>query len=313
MKLVLEIIPHTGDEQVTHRVIEQFPLTVGRSFNNDVILSDPHISPQHLRIGYEGEQWTVTDLGSANGFSVNGTHAAKETLPLKSGDTLRIGHTELRLFAPHHPVTEAVRLQKAHPVYAWLNRPFAVWGCFFIAFAVLQGWAYLEIWTEEIKMVLAGTAAATAGSIMLWATLWSVAGRLIRRKPHFKSHLTIASLYLIAAAATWYVEAYTDFLTNENWVAAVVSYGIHFILLTLLLQGSLALATRMTERRRRIAGIFFAAGILLGVFSLSLISARNFTQQPLYPATLEPYLSQFAPADTLDEFMAGNEKVFADQ
>lgn len=293
-----------------HRVIEKFPATVGRGFDSDVILPDPHVSPKHFYIDYKDGGWVVTDADSANGTDVNGIPCRAGGQPVRSGDSIRAGQTELRLFAPHHPVAEAMRLRKSHPVYARLHRPAAVWGVFFMAFAAMQGWAYLEIWTQETGMVLAAAAAAMAGGIMIWATLWSVAGRLARNKPNFRSHLIVASLYLNAALVVWYVGVYADFLASENRVSSLISYGLNFALLTLLLYVSLALATRMTERRRMAVSAFFSFGVLGGMLSIGAIDDMNFNQQPPYAATLRPYLSRLAPANTIGEFMAGNEKLF---
>lgn len=312
MKLVIEIIPHSNDELVIHRVIEKFPATVGRGFNNDIILTDPHVSPQHLRIDYSSDRWIVSDLDSANGFRVNRVERrGHDGLPVISGDIISLGQTELRVYAPHHPVADAVQMQKSHPVFSWLSRPLNIWACFLLAVAVIEGWSFLEIWTEEPGMVLAAAAAGTAGVVVLWATLWSVGGRLVNHRSHFKKHAAIMSIYLTVGAVAWYIEAYTNFLTNENWLSALTSYGINFILLAFLLYGSLALASRMMQRRRLLSSVFFSAGVMGGIFAMTLISAKNFNQQPLYPSTLEPYLSRLAPADTVDEFMTSSEKIFS--
>ena len=223
MKLILEILPHTDDEQIVHRVIENFPATIGRGFQNDVILTDPHVSPLHLHIVQDGERWILSDLDSANGLFVNAVGQRGNSLPVCSGDVVRIGQTELRFYAPHHPVADTVRIKKAHPVFAWLARPLNAWASFVLAVAVVQGWAYLEIWSEEPGLTAAAAAAATTGSIVLWATLWSVAGRLIMYKSHFRSHLTIAGLCLIAGVIAWYIQVYVDFLSNENWLAQIVT------------------------------------------------------------------------------------------
>ncbi|MFH1157387.1 MAG: FHA domain-containing protein [Pseudomonadota bacterium] len=313
MKLILEIRAQANDGHVSYRVVEKFPFTVGRGFCNDVILNDPHVSPQELRIECDSGCFFVHDLGSENGFIVNGMLQHGQRAPLRSGDTLCLGQTEVRVYAPEHPVSATIRLQKTNSVFLWLSRAPNVWASFLLALALALGWAYLEVWTEDIGLALAGAGAGTVGVIVLWSAIWSVAGRLTRHKAYFRSHAAMVCLYTIAGTLAWYVESYVDFLTNENWVALLTTYGINFILLAFLLYGSLTLATLMTERRRLVSAGFFAAGVMGGVFALSLISAKNFSQQPLYPSTLEPYLSRLAPADTVEEFMAGNGDLFSSE
>jgi len=311
LKLILEIRAHGNDEQVFYHTIEKFPVTVGRGFHNDVILNDPHISSQHLRIEYDDNGFSVIDIDSENGFIVNGTQQRGLCTSIQSGDMFCIGQTEVRVYTPEHPVAATIRLQKINPVFSWLSRSSNILAIFFLALAFVLCWAYLEIWTEEIGQALVGAGSVTVVIIVLWSAIWSVAGRLARQKAHFNSHIAMACLYMIAGTFLWYVESYVDFLTNENWVSILTTYSINFILLTVLLIGSFTLSTRMNRRRRMVLAVFFSAGVIGGVFAISLVSAKSFNQQPLYPSTLKPYLSQLAAADTVEEFMAGNEDTFS--
>ena len=45
-------------------------------------------------------------------------------------------------------------------------------------------------------------------------------------------------------------------------------------------------------------------------FILTLISEKNFNQQPLYSSSMEPYLSSLAPTDTIKDFTQDNAKLF---
>ena len=311
MKLILEIRKHGSDDDVLHVTFTKFPVSLGRGFDNDVILSDPYISPQHLQIEYDGKTCIVNDYGSENGFAVNNLSQPGRRATVKSGDAIHIGQTEILIYKPEHPVAATIPLMKDNPIFAWVAQPLSVWGCFLLALAVTLCWAYLEIWAEEEGLALAGFAAGTLGIIVLWSAIWSVAGRLTHRRAHFRSHIALICLYLTAGTIAWYIEAYIDFLTNENWFSQMTTYGINFVLLGFLLYGSFTLATKLPQRRRMISAGFFSFGIVAGVFLFGLVGAKNFNQQPLYPATLEPYLSQLAPADTVDKFMMGNDKLFS--
>jgi pSer/pThr/pTyr-binding forkhead associated (FHA) protein len=312
MKLILEIRKHSDDEQ--HLVFDKFPITIGRGFHNDVILTDPFVSPHHLRIDYDGHVPAVSDTGSDNGFTLNG-HAPhsgdRHHTPLASGDVLRLGHTSIRVLTPDHPVAATARMQKKHPVFAWLSRSVNVWACFTLALAVTLTWTYLEIWSDEPGLSLAAAAAGAVIVIALWAAAWSVAGRLTRRKAHFKSHAAIMCIYMVAWTVAWYIEEYADFLTNENWFSQTLTYALSCLLLGFLLYGSLTLATLMHQKRRRVAAAFFSVGIVSGIFLFGLVSAKSFNQQPPYPATLEPFLAQLAHGNTVEKFMDGNKELFS--
>lgn len=310
MKLVLEIRA-PGDEHVRHAVLEKFPAVVGRGFSCDVILGDACVSAQHLKITGDAGAFAVTDLGSDNGLSVNGADRRGQSVPLKSGDVLTVGQTEIGVYLPDHAVPAAQLLQKAHPLFPWMARFGNVFACYLLALALTLGTTWLEVWTDEPGMALAAGGAVMTGIVAVWAAVWSVAGRLARQRAHYRSHAAMMCLYIIVGTLVWYAEIYVDFLTNENWISDTVAYGSNFILLAALLYGGLTLSTRLSPSWRRKAAGLFSFGVMAGVFIFGFVAAKNFNQQPLYPSTLKPYLAQLAQADTLEAFMAGNEKLFS--
>lgn len=64
--IFLEVLE--GDSvQARHR-LERFPVNVGRGYGNDVILDDPKVSAEHLRIERrEDGTLVLRDVGSQNG------------------------------------------------------------------------------------------------------------------------------------------------------------------------------------------------------------------------------------------------------
>ncbi|NJN93367.1 MAG: FHA domain-containing protein [Anaerolineales bacterium] len=78
---------------------------IGREQDNDIIILDPKMSRYHAQISMEAGQWLLTDLGSSNHTYLNGTAVTAPT-PLKSGDRIGLGETELVLNMPGAAVTE---------------------------------------------------------------------------------------------------------------------------------------------------------------------------------------------------------------
>jgi pSer/pThr/pTyr-binding forkhead associated (FHA) protein len=72
-------------------------LQVGRATLNatwEIVLQDPTVSRPHARLIKEDNQWTLHDLGSANGTAVNSTPVTSDTpRKLKAGDTIAFGAT----------------------------------------------------------------------------------------------------------------------------------------------------------------------------------------------------------------------------
>lgn len=72
------------------------PLTIGRADDNDLALpKDEFASSHHARIESQRDGVWVLDLDSTNGTFVNGKRLDGRR-PLKEGDLVKIGDTELR-------------------------------------------------------------------------------------------------------------------------------------------------------------------------------------------------------------------------
>jgi sigma-B regulation protein RsbU (phosphoserine phosphatase) len=73
-------------------------VSIGRSSECSIPIKDRYLSRRHAEIIAKDGEWTLKDLGSANGTYLNGTRVEQD-LPLHSGDRIRIGDTELVFLA----------------------------------------------------------------------------------------------------------------------------------------------------------------------------------------------------------------------
>ncbi|HLQ13640.1 MAG TPA: FHA domain-containing protein [Steroidobacteraceae bacterium] len=89
-------------------------LTVGRSEDCGLRLTEGSPSRQHARLIVEGDQLWVEDLGSTNGSFVNGVRIAARTL-LKNGDALRFDIEEYTYSTGVADVDKTVLRQPATP------------------------------------------------------------------------------------------------------------------------------------------------------------------------------------------------------
>jgi sigma-B regulation protein RsbU (phosphoserine phosphatase) len=73
------------------------PVTgIGRSSKNTIQMVDATVSKEHAEIARQGDRYSIRDLGSRNGTRVNGVEV-QQTVALKAGDRVEIGHVALRL------------------------------------------------------------------------------------------------------------------------------------------------------------------------------------------------------------------------
>ena len=71
--------------------IEKPVVNIGRQLTNDIIVEDKRVSRYHAQIKYQSDgQFTIFDLGSTNGITVNGIPHLRQHL-LRNGDRFTIG------------------------------------------------------------------------------------------------------------------------------------------------------------------------------------------------------------------------------
>lgn len=73
------------------------PVTIGRTAELDVVLTDESVSRRHAEVRRVGSDIVLVDLGSTNGTKVNGTGIRERRL--SDGDEITVGSTTMRFEA----------------------------------------------------------------------------------------------------------------------------------------------------------------------------------------------------------------------
>jgi transcriptional regulator with GAF, ATPase, and Fis domain len=95
-RLQLEV--RSGPDAGKVCIVDRDVVTVGKTPDCDLVLTDPTVSRQHLRILRQEEGWLLTDLDSTNGTFVSGVRI-KEA-PIQTGAVLSAGKVDIA-FVPH--------------------------------------------------------------------------------------------------------------------------------------------------------------------------------------------------------------------
>lgn len=104
-RLVLQV--RAGSGQTLQEVpMDGRDITIGRAPGCDVVLpDDPLASRRHSLLRFDGQRYTIADLGSSNGTYVNDVEI-HEVTPLNPGDRITVGEHEYLYLAPD-PVSAA--------------------------------------------------------------------------------------------------------------------------------------------------------------------------------------------------------------
>jgi hypothetical protein len=169
-------------------------ITIGRAYDNDVVLDDPHVAPHHVRLlRAQDERWRADDLGSLNGISATGVRQRHAKSILLDGDTvLRLGQTGIRVRSSEYAVPPERPL--AHDAQAR-------WFFALVCLAALLGLTSLQSWlsqTGSFKLIgYLGQLVGIAIIAVVWTSLWSTMARILTARAQYGRHLFIASAGLL--------------------------------------------------------------------------------------------------------------------
>ena len=192
----IEVLSGHGEVGSRQR-IEGSVATVGRAFDNDVVLDDPHVAPHHLRIsrGDDGEL-VAEDLGTLNGlFHEHGTTRTPRA-SLANDPGIRIGRTVLRIHDSRRPVAPERLLTppRAHARWA-VGLGIGV----VAALAVLE---WLDLTAEPNATVIVRPVLGFMTGLALWTGAWALVSRIFLGQARFALQLRIA-LTACAALIVW--------------------------------------------------------------------------------------------------------------
>ena len=91
-KAMLRIVLPSSD--VFDRELKKVETQIGKGPRNDIVISDPAVSTSHAVLRAENGGYTITDIGSRNGTSLNGKRITA-TMKLSHGDVIGMGVTKL--------------------------------------------------------------------------------------------------------------------------------------------------------------------------------------------------------------------------
>lgn len=182
----IEVLTRQRDVAARQRFDGRNVITVGRAYDNDVVIDDAHVAAHHLRLvqGDDG-MWIAEDLGSINGVRLESERASRERIVLDGSGTLQIGATFVRLRSSSQPVPAELPLVRGRPR----------WPIALACLAFVLGIALLDLWraeTAEPKLIrYLSPVLVLAAVVAAWTSAWSVLSRILTGHARFGTHLLV--------------------------------------------------------------------------------------------------------------------------
>ena len=259
--IVVEVLDPQGDVRARHRftaVTSETTIRIGRAVTCEVILDDPHVAAEHLSLRRdEAGAIRVTDLGSANGLTVNGSRIVRASELALSAPLLSLGRTRLRIR------TEAEALAPELLDHA-AKRPYRLLLIAILCAAGMFGFSAYAKWLEAPSNLVGEVASewfALATVIAIWVAVWALVARINIGAWRWTPHIAIACLaMLVATGGAWLLDmANFAFQTNHaraNGMCAVFALG------AATLYAHLRVASRQAARRLATVAVLVTGAIV---------------------------------------------------
>lgn len=231
----IEILARNGEVQHRH-AFSDLPISIGRAYDNALILDDVHTAAHHALLESDGaDGLTIRDLGSLNGLMYRGRRRA--ALSLDGHSVVRLGQTNLRVRGSDFAV-EKEAFDSSN--YGWEGWPPALTGLILISLLSLSG-----SWLSDVEKFAPIRYLMTLAQILVtglfWSGVWAFANRLFGAHARFGRHLFIAACGMTAAQLLSYLSALAGYafsweiLTrySSHLFVAIAAATLYFHLLTI--------------------------------------------------------------------------------
>jgi hypothetical protein len=309
MEIIIEEISR-GHKLICRHKLNKSSIHIGRGYQNDVILPDPHISPKHLSLAFNGEHWLIEDKNSLNGsYSEDGKTTIEQHI-VNSGDTFSIGKSLIRIIYTDHPIEETVRLSTFENLINIMRHP-AVLAFSILLFAIVSGYIfYLNKPTETTFTQFLLPVIGVSLLFATWPTSVALVSHLTKHEARVLTQLGMSFAFFNLLWISDIFNSIIKFNFSSNWpisdLYALVPIGLAFCLFWL--NGYIGF--HMTARRR----IIVAAGMTLlffgGNYLVKITNKPEFSARPHYDTTIMTPEFMFLPSSNVDKFILDSEKLF---
>ncbi len=270
MALVVERV-NRSNHALGLRKFSDMDVSVGRGFDQCLIVDDPFVDPQHLLLSLDEQTHNIlcVDLGSKNGVFIEPVIGRRYRVhgksQLTSGDVIILGRTRLKVCHSAHHVAEAEMLTLGHRwVYAFSTWPIVVLMALLIAtLSIVESYLNLPLSTALKRYALESL--YTVAAVFCYGVAWASIGRALRGDGRLVTQVLIAGGGAIALSLLGFIEPWFayHFPAEAFWAVAneILKAGVFFMAIL----KSVGMATRVSMLGRMTAALLVPGAMLLNL------------------------------------------------
>lgn len=287
----------TPDGEVLHRnKLTHLPIRIGRAYDNDIIIDDPHTAAHHAQIELSQlDELVISDLGSFNGITLANS---RENFFVVNGDAVyRLGHTRLRIRTPDYQVAAEITDSTNH---RWEGVAPAAVGLVLLLITGL-----LTTWLSDLNQ---GTLSkyllelvSVFGFALGWSGVWALFSKLFNGHARFGRHLFIVSVGLTGLELWDYASGIIAYAFSWETLATFTVHPLIFICAVILY---FHMRTAGNKRPARLRVYLLGLALLGSAISMTKqYQASNHLSDELYMKQVYPPALRISRDQSLAEFL----------
>jgi hypothetical protein len=310
MELIIEEISR-GHKLLSRQKFSQSSVHIGRGYQNDIIVSDPHVCSEHLHLQFDGDDWLASDQGSVNGSFLEQNKQPIMQYKVQSGDVISIGKSQVRLVFPEHPVEESITVSPFENLINLARNP-VILALSILLFTFIAGWIVNLNNAKDVTLtqMLVPAIGLTLG-FALWPAAVSVVSHLTKHDARFWGQVGICFIFFNLMWLSDFFENIVNFNTSSNmpfiWLMAIIPLALAFALFWL----NCYIGFHMTARRRNVMSVGFVVLLFGGSFIVQMSKKPEFSARPHFSTTIMTPSFLFASSSSVDKFVEDSSELFA--
>lgn len=284
--------------------VDSFPVTVGRAFDNDVILQDVTISPHHLSIDMKEGKYFLHNLSDENGTKFKGKNLDNNPVELDLPSSFQLSGIKARLL-PTDMAVEKTYIKDCSGFFCIFSNPFWAIALLLATIALFFYERYVTTPVPKEVFFYLNTVLPSVWIILGITVIISGISRISTHRWEIIPAISIASLIFLLPQLFEYLGHFLSYLFTQDALGVYLKYASKFIVIPLLI--AVFIVKTIHSKWLPAAGIavlvyspFLAYQVLIFVDELSLKS--GFSEVPSYSQSLLPGDKRLNASISLDQY-----------
>ncbi|MFT5758671.1 MAG: hypothetical protein ACI9LM_003419 [Alteromonadaceae bacterium] len=309
MEIIIEEISRTHKLIGRHKFLQK-SVNIGRGYQNDIIVSDPHVCAEHLHLNFDGEHWIITDQDSINGSYLDESKLTADQHIIKSGDIITLGKSQVRIVFPNHPVEKSVSFSPFESLINIARNPLILTASIAL-FASITAWVFYlnNPLTVTFTQLLVPAISMTL-LFAVWPGAIAIISLLTKHDTRVLSQLGICFAFFNLMWVSDVIERFVHFNTSSDfpliWLLAIIPIALAFCLFWF----NCSIGFHMSERRRVVIASCLTILLFGGSFLIQLSKKPEFNPRPQYDASLMTPAFMITSGSSIEEFIEDSSKLF---